>query len=263
MGIRTYCCIIFYCLLSSAQLTFSRPDKKPLLIDTGRVTVIDASPESEKKVFKDPAYNYKKEELKRSRNFIKDFWDWITRNNVPDDNDAENLRDGNDYHESDGGGSGGSYWNNEAVSNFMIVFGIVIVVGTFIYLMVTGKFQRIFAPKPLETPFDFKEIQEDIEGLNIDLLIEEACKSGNYRLATRWGYLKILKTLAVSNKIIWKPYKTNHDYYAELTGMPFLNDFREVSKIYDYVWYGEMPVDESKYITYLPQFNSLEKSIYV
>ena len=45
---------------------------------------------------------------------------------------------------------------------------------------------------------DFKYVEENIKDVNFDQLIEAALKDNNYRLATRYLYLKSLK---ISNKL--------------------------------------------------------------
>lgn len=93
----------------------------------------------------------------------------------------------------------------------------------------------------------FSFIEENIEKIDFDQLIANALKENNYRLATRYLYLKSLKTLAHNNLIDWHYDKTNSDYLNEIKDLQLKALFKRVSYIYEYVWYGEFPIDEEKF----------------
>lgn len=247
-----------YLLLCSLLFSVMMVARVPLKIDSTRVSPLEISKETEQKIFSDKDYVYKEEEAKRGRNFIQDLIDWFTRNQE-DERERED-RENNEYEESTTGSR--SFWDSRTVGNFMILLCIIAVVGGLVYLFVTGKFKRVFQPKPVEMSFDFKEVTENIEEMNIDRLIEEARKKGDYRLATRWWYLKILKKLTMENLISWKPYKTNFDYYRELQNTTYISGFKEASHVYEYVWYGQFDVTEDTYNKYTPQLDAFEKSIH-
>jgi hypothetical protein len=107
--------------------------------------------------------------------------------------------------------------------------------------------------------FNFNDISEELNKIDFDLKIREAEHAKNYRLAIRWQYLKILNALNSSNKIVFSPYKTNIEYLREINDTKTRNYFKEISKIYEYVWYGEFEINESNYkkqLETLLQFNS-------
>lgn len=239
-----------------SSVCFSEPRKGKIIIDTVKVEKIKA-PQNEDLVFNDPAFNFKEEEIKRGKNFIKDLWNWLVRGNrfKLEDPVTERERKGVSKKNSPG------FWSTDVVTKIVILLACLTLLATLIYLVASGKLKKIFAQKPLEASFDFNEIKENIKDINIEKLISDAVRAGNFRLATRWSYLKILKKLALADKIIWQPYKTNLDYYYELADSPYLNEFKNASKIYDYVWYGELTVNEVQYLDYLPVFSTLENSI--
>jgi hypothetical protein len=233
---------------------------KKLKIDSTTVHPATVSEETERKIFSDKDYVYKEDELKRSKNIISQFWDWLTKDRTNKEKEKEKRdKENTDYSQkSRTWGGGGSGW----MSNFIIFLCIAAIVGGIVYLFATGKFKTMFTPKPLETPFDFKEMTEDIEGLNIDKLIEQAKVKGDFRLATRWWYLKILQKFTTCNYIDWRPYKTNFEYYRELQNTKYVEAFKQASHIYENVWYWEMPVNEQMYSSYTPQLAELEKNIH-
>ncbi|MBC7863756.1 MAG: DUF4129 domain-containing protein [Bacteroidia bacterium] len=253
----------FISLNAQQPLAHSSRAPRKLGVDSSRVQPIQISEETEKKIFSDKDYVYKEDELKRGRNFIQEMIDWFSHKAEDNTPQSQSRRGGNSntYSRGSSSGSSGSGWNGDGVGSIVIVLFIIVIIAGLVALIATGKWKKIFTPKPMESPFDFKEITEDIEGLNIDKLIEEARLAGDYRLATRWWYLKLLKKFTVCEFINWKPHKTNHDYFRELQHTNYIAPFKQASHVYEHVWYGEMPVSEEMYNQYTPQFAELEKSI--
>lgn len=104
----------------------------------------------------------------------------------------------------------------------------------------------------------FKYVEENIKDINFDILISEALKDNNYRLATRYLYLKSLKLLTNKNIIDWHYDKTNSDYINEISDENIKMIFKRISYIYDYVWYGEFPIDETVYKKNQSDFEKLK-----
>ena len=94
---------------------------------------------------------------------------------------------------------------------------------------------------------DFKYVEENITVIDFDNLIDSALKEKNYRLATRYLYLKSLKSLTNKQIIEWHYDKTNGEYINEIENENTKSLFKRISYIYDYVWYGEFPIDETIY----------------
>lgn len=93
----------------------------------------------------------------------------------------------------------------------------------------------------------FNFIEEDITEINFDKLIEDAIAQKNYRLATRYLYLRSLKNLSKKKIIEWHYDKTNSDYLNEIANAETKKIFKRISYIYDYVWYGEFALDEDMF----------------
>ena len=78
---------------------------------------------------------------------------------------------------------------------------------------------------------------------NLKALADDAMRGGDYRLALRYRYLLILQLLIQKDLIVWKSSKTNYDYQRELQGTGFQAPFSEVTRIYNFVWYGHFELD--------------------
>ena len=91
--------------------------------------------------------------------------------------------------------------------------------------------------------------EENIHELDFEQAIAEAEAAGNRRLAGRLGYLQLLKLLADQALIDWQPDKTNQTYLRELAAArpPLRADFAELTRQFEYVWYGEWPLGAAAY----------------
>ncbi|MFK7782836.1 DUF4129 domain-containing protein [Psychroserpens sp.] len=109
--------------------------------------------------------------------------------------------------------------------------------------------------------FQFTEEEQIIKNENINALINDAISQGNYRLAIRYYYLLSLKYLTEKDIITWQQEKTNEDYISEIQSESIKSNFINITRIYDYVWYGEFNVDQLKFESLKTSFESLNKSI--
>lgn len=107
----------------------------------------------------------------------------------------------------------------------------------------------------------FTEEEQIIKNEDIPALIKDAIQQKNYRLAIRYYYLLSLKYLTESDSISWQPQKTNEDYIKEIDKEHLKIDFKNITRIYDYVWYGEFNVDAIKFETLKLPFENLNKTI--
>lgn len=105
---------------------------------------------------------------------------------------------------------------------------------------------------------DFNYIQENVSDVDFEKLISSSLKNKNYRLATRFLYLKTLKILSKNGIIEWHYDKTNSDYINEITDETIRNTFKRISYIYDYVWYGEFDISADQFNSNRAVFNKLK-----
>ena len=103
------------------------------------------------------------------------------------------------------------------------------------------------------------ETQTDIFAINYDQEIGKAANAGNYRLATRLLFLRLLKTMSDRHVISYKPDSTNMDYLMQLAGGPLYKDFFQLARAYEYVWYGEFSIDQEKYNLIRSEFETMNQ----
>jgi len=105
------------------------------------------------------------------------------------------------------------------------------------------------------------EEEQIIKNENISDLITNAVKQNNFRLAIRYYYLLCLQKLTENDTIDWQPDKTNTDYLNEISTSEIKSNFKHITRIYDYVWYGEFNVDALKFESLKLPFINLQNAI--
>jgi hypothetical protein len=118
------------------------------------------------------------------------------------------------------------------------------------------------APRNKQIARDGVEITLDnlddyLHETDLDRFLREALTQGNYPLAVRLYYLQIIKNLAEKNAIRWSREKTNRDYLREMRGHPAAEPFREATRIYERVWYGNQPLSAEEFAALEPKMKGV------
>jgi ABC-type dipeptide/oligopeptide/nickel transport system permease component len=103
------------------------------------------------------------------------------------------------------------------------------------------------------------EEEHIIKNEDIQQLIEKALGQKDYRLAVRYYYLYMLQLMSEKECIVWELQKTNEDYHNELKKQELVQPFATSTRLYNYFWYGEFPIDETKYKKAEAKFLSLKQ----
>lgn len=99
-------------------------------------------------------------------------------------------------------------------------------------------------PKPKTPVLQYESVDENIHEMDFNTLIQEAIEQKLYRKAVRLYYLRILKAMTDKQIIEWQINKTNRDYRYEVEKTNHSAGFEEITFLFDYIWYGEFPIDE-------------------
>lgn len=89
------------------------------------------------------------------------------------------------------------------------------------------------------------ESEEIISSTDFDELIRSAIETKNYKLAIRYLYLKSLHLLANQGFIELKDNKTNYQYLNEIKNSRIAKAFQDTTRLFEWAWYGEFPIDEN------------------
>ncbi|PHR74681.1 MAG: DUF4129 domain-containing protein [Lutibacter sp.] len=155
----------------------------------------------------------------------------------------------------------------EAVGILAVILRIIPYV---ILLIILGLLVKFFLKVNMNTIISGKtdkgnvlltEDEEIINNKNIQSLIDKAISQKNYRLAVRYYYLLILQKLQEDEVIDWEPQKTNEDYIKEIKQKTIIDKFKNVTYLYDFVWYGNFEINEVEFSKVASSFNDLTTSI--
>ena len=135
----------------------------------------------------------------------------------------------------------------------------IIFVGYILYQLFLSK--GAFSRSAKNTPVG-ETITEDEVFLqqNFDQLIHQSCKLGDYRTATRYLFLKVLRQLSDKNIISFAIDKTNSKYVYEIP-LDKRNDFAALVMNYEYVWYGNSAIDKEIFTGIETKFVNFSKRI--
>lgn len=237
---KIYILLFFYFFLSSTA--FSQEAKDSIVpIDTTSTLYERSLNQDLTKKYTGEDFNY---DIKtgESQNLLSRFFNWIGRglNNIFGINlSPEALK----------------------ILEYFIYFlmgGLVIFL--LVRVLINEKFNSIFTKKA-KTIFDIDLAEQHIENLDLDALLNTALEDKNYRLAIRYHFLRTLKRLSQKDIIEWHFDKTNSDYQNEIQQPQLQLGFKEITYLYDYIWYGEQPIDKSKYDTAKAKFTAINNLI--
>lgn len=105
------------------------------------------------------------------------------------------------------------------------------------------------------------EITEDIFAINYQKEIDKAAVLGNYRVAIRLMFLRLLKNMSEKNIIRYKQDKTNLDYLMELHPTGYYTHFFRITRNFEYSWYGHFVVNEDGYKIIRNDFDQFDKTL--
>lgn len=91
------------------------------------------------------------------------------------------------------------------------------------------------------------DVENNVHATDFNTLINNAERNGNFRLAVRYYYLWLLKTLSEAEIIIYDVEKTNSDYYYEIKKEHLKKQYAYTSYLYNYIWYGEFEIDRNQF----------------
>lgn len=195
----------------------------------------------EQQVFKEVDMQFAKLKEANEMSALDRFWNWLV-----------NLIFGK-----------ADYNDKRNIQTIFIWTFVILGIALAVWLFSRSEFSSFLRGNVKNAEFSFEDIDEDISGIDFNKRIEQAKNEKDFRLAIRWLYLKQLFLLNEKNQIAWQPYKTNMDYMNELSKSGFKTAFKDLSKIYEYVWYGRYSIDDSNFSTFEIQFRKFESGINV
>lgn len=206
-------------------LKLVKPVKAPLQLrtDTGNVVVRQYSGASLNAYRNKPEFQYKQATFRPSlwERFWKWFWSLFTRKVASTTSTP-------------------LFWI--ILKYVFIVLGVGAII--FIIFRLLGvDITSVFRNKSASAEVPYAESLENIHEINFDDELERAINRQDYRLAVRLLYLRCLKQLNDDGLIDWEISKTNSTYINEIADAGKRSNFSQLTRQFEYVWYGEFKVD--------------------
>ena len=107
----------------------------------------------------------------------------------------------------------------------------------------------------------YTEEEELIHNKDLQKLIQQAIEQHNLRLAIRYYYLLLLQQLQEVAIIQWEQQKTNDEYSAEIKHVELKKSFDKLTKLYDFVWYGNFEINDVEFEKAAYQFQQTQQLI--
>jgi len=106
-----------------------------------------------------------------------------------------------------------------------------------------------------------KTDDEDLATADWETLLQNAASKNDQRLAIRYSYMWLLQLLQRRGLIQYRIDKTNYEYYTELNETQYKQAFKQLSRQYEYAWYGRFAVPSEKYNEHISLFNQMKKQL--
>lgn len=120
-----------------------------------------------------------------------------------------------------------------------------------------AKKQKREKPQKQKAGEDNIETVEGLYRVDFTARIEAAEAGGDFRLALRYYYLRLLQEFSRQSLIRYEKNKTNKQYAEEVRNHKWGPDFRRATHYYNFIWYGERPLDEPGYQSLITHFKKM------
>jgi Domain of unknown function (DUF4129) len=95
---------------------------------------------------------------------------------------------------------------------------------------------------------------------NWDEMLQLAVAQGNYRLAVRYQFLRTLQLLDDRKIIVYHAEATNYEYLRMMRSHKNENEFKFLTQVYEYVWYGEFNITDTRYKNLAERFTQFNNN---
>ncbi len=142
---------------------------------------------------------------------------------------------------------------------FLVIAGALLIYAIIKFLGADPR--SLFGRKPKSDELSLEEVETNIHSISFEEMIADAISKQQYKRAVRLFYLKSLKQMSDREWIEWQPYKTNYEYVRELKKSELTTDFRQVTYLFEYIWYGDFQLDQTSFKETENQFTNFEQKM--
>lgn len=152
-------------------------------------------------------------------------------------------------------------FSNQGIMPFIRYLLIALFIAFVVYQLAKNQINTIFTGKSQRAGEVYDVLEEDLDIIDFDQLIGKELSNKNFRLVVRLYYLKMLKALDKKGLIKWQPNKTNREYYYDLSGTGIEQKYKQLTWIYENIWYGDFQIKDDYFNHADVQFKQIFKEI--
>jgi hypothetical protein len=150
-------------------------------------------------------------------------------------------------------------WNIGKGTGIIFLFVIIALVIVLIIYAFFGK--QYFSKKDeaiAQEVIDFEDVEEFTEWQKA---LQAALANNDYRLATRILYLQTLQLMNDASIIAYRKETINNVYVQKLYNTQYYKPFYELTRLFDYTWYGNYTLSAENFTQVQAQFLSFQNNI--
>lgn len=147
-------------------------------------------------------------------------------------------------NEEDNGSFDWGWWDGlSTLIKFFCIILLIVIVGFLIYRLTLLEPNKSFRS---DRSFEkrLQDAEEHLEESELEELLREATEKKEFKMAIRIYFLLVLQKLSESDLITYKKEKTNFLYLLEMKAKRGYENFRQLTYIFEYSWYGEVELNE-------------------
>lgn len=139
------------------------------------------------------------------------------------------------------------------------VVTVIAGIGWWVYKMMSMPSNRRLPSNENQiTPDD---LESRIHETDLEKHLRDALARGEYNLAVRIHYLQIIRALSEKKYIRWSKEKTNREYLRELRNTKMEEPVRNITGVYERIWYGNRLTDQEDYLLLAPDFINVLRQV--
>lgn len=144
----------------------------------------------------------------------------------------------------------------------LLLYGFVaFFIGFIVYHIFKNSNFNYFKSKPKSDKFSTEEWDDVTHFSDWEESLKTALSKEDYRLATRILYRQTLQKLNTANWIEYKLDKTNWEYVQKLKDTKLGDSFKELTRYFDYIWYGQFEIEKESFLTIQNLFIKFQNEI--
>lgn len=150
---------------------------------------------------------------------------------------------------------------SSSMAKFIGIMLLLVILIVIVYLFMQSKVGNKDSKVPLAAE-SMPDVLEDLpQETDLERFLRLSLEAGDYKTAIRILYIMIIQRMHEHNWIIWKKDKTNRDYLNEVRPRPSYSQFRDITLVYEIIWYGDNEISGTEFNKLKSLFDSYKGEI--